>query len=200
MSEQTLSEEWLEIGIIVAPQGLQGEVRVLSSSDFPERFINKGKRWLQSPKGETPQAVTLSSGRNLQGKNLYVVKLAEIQTRNQAESLRNYRLLVPASDRLPVEEDEYHVADLINLEVYDQQTGELVGIVKDVFSAGNDLLEVQLTPELIGKKVTENQEETEIKKVSEKKILIPFVKTIVPIVNINKQRIEINPPTGLLDL
>ncbi|MEB3311229.1 MAG: ribosome maturation factor RimM [Snowella sp.] len=200
MSEQTLSEEWLEIGIIVAPQGLQGEVRVLSSSDFPERFTQKGTRWLQSPKGETPQAVKLSSGRYLDGKNLYIVKLAEIQNRTQAESLRHYRLLVPASDRLPVEDDEYHVADLIGLEVYDQQTGELIGIVKDVFSAGNDLLEVQLTPEFMSKKSTKEQEEIETQKVSGKRILVPFVKAIVPIVEINNKRIEINPPTGLLDL
>ncbi len=200
MSEQTLSEEWLEIGIIVAPQGLQGEVKVLSSSDFPARFTQKGTRWLQSPKGEPPQAVKLIAGRYLDSKNLYIVKLAEIQNRNQAESLRHYRLLVPASDRLPVEDDEYHVADLIDLEVYEQQTSELIGVVKDIFSAGNDLLEVQLIPEFIAKKSVQNQEEIDNKKVMKKRILIPFVKAIVPIVDIKNKRIEIDPPAGLLDL
>jgi 16S rRNA processing protein RimM len=32
------SDAWLEIGTIVAPQGLKGELRVYPNSDFPERF------------------------------------------------------------------------------------------------------------------------------------------------------------------
>jgi 16S rRNA processing protein RimM len=42
-------EEWIEIGTIVSPQGLNGELRVYSNSDFPERFLVPGKRWLQAP-------------------------------------------------------------------------------------------------------------------------------------------------------
>ncbi|MFM7191144.1 MAG: ribosome maturation factor RimM, partial [Microcystaceae cyanobacterium] len=34
----TLADEWLEIGTIVGAYGIQGEVKVLSLSDFPERF------------------------------------------------------------------------------------------------------------------------------------------------------------------
>lgn len=204
MSDQTLSETWLEIGTIVSPQGLQGEIKVLSRSDFPERFEKKGERWLQSPKGETPQLVNLKYGRNIPGKNLYIVKLAETNSREQAESLRNYKLLVPVSDRVSIAEGEYHVADLMNLAVYLQETGDLVGHVKDIFSAGHDLLEVELVPKLIPEVVAETETEiSEHKKIADKKsktILIPFVMEIVPIVDIKKQRIEITPPKGLLDL
>ena len=38
---------WLTVGEIVAPHGLRGEVRVNPSSDFPERFLESGQRWLQ---------------------------------------------------------------------------------------------------------------------------------------------------------
>ena len=208
MSDQTVSDEWLEVGTIVSPQGLQGEVKVLSLSDFPERFVKKGQRWLRSPKGETPQLVTLQYGRNIPGKNLYIVKLTEINSREQAETLRNYKLLVPVSDRVPLAKDEYHVADLINLEVYLQETGELVGYVRDIFSTGHDLLEVELIPQLIPEILSETLPETEEaiavkEQVTQKKpktILIPFVMTIVPIVDIANKRIEITPPTGLLDL
>ena len=31
-------DDWIEIGKIVAPQGLDGEVRVYPDTDFPERF------------------------------------------------------------------------------------------------------------------------------------------------------------------
>ena len=208
MSDQTVSDEWLEVGTIVSPQGLQGEVKVLSLSDFPERFEKKGQRWLRSPKGETPQLVNLKYGRNIPGKNLYIVKLAEINSREQAETLRNYKLLVPISDRVPIAKDEYHVADLIDLEVYLQETGELVGHVRDIFSTGHDLLEVELLPKLIPEVVSETLPEmeeaiAEEEKVVNKKpktILIPFVMKIVPVVDIANKRIEITPPAGLLDL
>ena len=39
---QTVTD-WIEVGRIVAPQGLKGEVRVYPSSDFPERFFGTGK-------------------------------------------------------------------------------------------------------------------------------------------------------------
>ena len=208
MSDQTVSDEWLEVGTIVSPQGLQGEVKVLSLSDFPERFEKKGQRWLRSPKGETPQLVNLKYGRNIPGKNLYIVKLAEINSREQAETLRNYKLLVPISDRVAIAKDEYHVADLIDLEVYLQETGELVGHVRDIFSTGHDLLEVELIPKLIPEVVSETLSEieeaiAEEEKVVNKKpktILIPFVMKIVPVVDIANKRIEITPPAGLLDL
>ena len=208
MSDQTVSDEWLEVGTIVSPQGLQGEVKVLSLSDFPERFEKKGQRWLRSPKGETPQLVNLKYGRNIPGKNLYIVKLAEINSREQAETLRNYKLLVPISDRVPIAKDEYHVADLIDLEVYLQETGELVGHVRDIFSTGHDLLEVELIPKLIPEVVSETLPEMEEAIAAEEKvvnkkpktILIPFVMKIVPVVDIANKRIEITPPAGLLDL
>ena len=208
MSDQTVSDKWLEVGTIVSPQGLQGEVKVLSLSDFPERFEKKGQRWLRSPKGETPQLVNLKYGRNIPGKNLYIVKLAEINSREQAETLRNYKLLVPISDRVAIAKDEYHVADLIDLEVYLQETGELVGYVRDIFSTGHDLLEVELIPKLIPEVVSETLPEmeeaiAEEEKVVNKKpktILIPFVMKIVPVVDIANKRIEITPPAGLLDL
>ena len=204
MSNQMVSDEWLEVGTIVSPQGLQGEVKVLSLSDFPERFIKKGERWLRSPKGETPQLVTLKYGRNIPGKNLYIVKLAEINSREQAEALKNYKLLVPIGDRVPLDKDEYHVADLMNLAVYLQETGELVGYVRDIFSTGHDLLEVELIPKLMPEVVLNTEEaigeQEDVTQKKPKTILIPFVMTIVPVVDIPNKRIEITPPAGLLDL
>ena len=41
--------ESIEVGTITSPQGLKGELRVYSDSDFPERFTKAGTRWLQHP-------------------------------------------------------------------------------------------------------------------------------------------------------
>ena len=203
-------DDWVEVGTIVAPQGLQGELRVISDSDFPERFEEPGTRWLQSPQGLYPQEVELVRGRYVPGKKLYIIKLAQVKDRTQAEALRNYKLVVPKGDRPKIEEGEYHVSDLIDLKVYHQKTGELIGNVTDILWAGHDLLKVQLHQQTVQKeleipkyppKITRRQKQkTKTKKIKMATILIPFVYEIVPVVDLDNQRIEINPPAGLLEL
>ncbi|MEH2107909.1 ribosome maturation factor RimM [Nostoc sp.] len=180
-------DNWLEIGKIVSPQGLSGELRVYPVSDFPERFEVPGKRWLLRSGDTEPQPIELLTGRYISNKNLYVIKLAGVENCDQAEALRGCTLMVPASDRPQLGEDEYHVLDLIGLEVFMQASGELVGTVVDIIPAGNDLLEVKLHESLAGDK-------------KQKTVLIPFVEAIAPIVDLKSNRIEITPPPGLLEI
>ncbi|MBW4641770.1 MAG: ribosome maturation factor RimM [Goleter apudmare HA4340-LM2] len=180
-------DEWLEIGKIVAPQGLSGEMRVYPDSDFPERFEVPGKRWLLRPEEKEPQPIELLSGRYIDGKNLYVIKLAGVDNRSQVEELRGCKLMVPASDRPQLAEGEYYIPDLIGLSVFLQASGELVGTVIDVFSAGHDLLEVKFDPAFAGEK-------------KQKTVLIPFVEAIAPVVDLQSRRVEITPPPGLLEI
>ncbi|MBD2430018.1 MULTISPECIES: ribosome maturation factor RimM [Fischerella] len=187
-SPTPLLGNWIEIGTIVAPQGLRGEMRVYPDSDFPERFEVPGKRWLLRAGETEPQLVELLGGRIVEGKNLYVIKLAGVNDRNQAQELRGCKLLVRASDRPQLGEDEYHVLDLIGLSVFMQESGELVGTVVDVIAAGNDLLEVKLHQQ----QTTDNNQQ--------KTVLIPFVKAIAPTVDLEAGRIEITPPPGLLEI
>lgn len=204
-----MTNEWLEVGTIIAPQGLRGELRVYPDSDFPERFIEPGTRWIRNPNTGIIETVELLDGRYIPGKNLYVIQLAGIINRDRAEELRGYKLLVNKSDRPYLEDDEYHVSDLVNLEVYHQQTGENIGVVIDILSAGNDLLEVQLHQQPLVKEkperdISEISRKSKRRKLKSKKnkpftILIPFVKDIVPIVDIERGRLEITPPRGLLE-
>ncbi|AFY33208.1 16S rRNA processing protein RimM [Calothrix sp. PCC 7507] len=180
-------DDWLEIGKIVAPQGMSGEVRVYPDSDFPERFEVPGKRWLLRPGETAPQPIELLGGRYIDGKNLYVVKLAGIVTRDQSEALRGCKLMVLASDRPKLAEGEYYTPDLVGLEVFLQASGQLVGTVIDVFSAGHDLLEVKLHPSFAGDQ-------------KQKTVLIPFVEAIAPVVDLQARRVEITPPSGLLEI
>lgn len=174
-------DNWLKIGKIVAAQGLKGEIRIYPDSDFPQRFEQPGNRWLLRPGATEPEKIKLVSGRALAGKGLYVLCFAGVNSREQAEALRDCCLVVKESDRPPLEEGEFHVMDLIGLEVFDQITQARVGTVTDVFAAGNDLLEIALT----------NFE-------GNPKVLVPFVEAIVPVVDLPTRRIEITPPAGLI--
>ena len=175
--------ELLVVGRIVAAQGLAGELRVNPLSDFPERFTQPGPRWLRrGGAGADPeaQAVTLTHGRQLPGKSLFVIRLEGIHNRNAAEALVGQELLVPAADRPKLAPGEIHLLDLVGLEVR-LGDGSAIGTVKDLIHAGNDLLEVELSG-------------------SGKTLWIPFVEAIVPQVELEQGWIGITPPPGLLEL
>ncbi|MFZ4640544.1 MAG: ribosome maturation factor RimM [Nodosilinea sp.] len=177
------ASNWLEIGRIVAPQGLRGEVRVYPSSDFPERFLEPGPRWLRRPQSPTPEPIQLLQGRLLEGKEIYVLRLQGIGDRTQAEALRGCTLLVPSQDRPVLAEDEFYVADLVGLRVLLQSSGAEIGEVTDVYTAGNDLLEVRLYPALGDRP---------------RQVLVPFVPAIVPQVHLEEGYLTVDPPAGLL--
>ena len=205
-----MNDNWLEVGTITSPQGLKGELRVHPDSDFPERFLKPGTRWLQHPDTAEIIEVKLLRGRYLLGKDLYVIQLAGIENRTQAEELRHYKLLVAKSDRPELEEDEYHVSDLIDLEVYHRDTGENIGVVIDMYTAGNDLLEIKLhqQPEIETKPQRDlshisrksNRKKPKKPKSKPVTVFIPFVKEIVPTVDLENKRLEIAPPPGLLEV
>ena len=177
--------DWLSIGTIVGAQGLKGEVRVKPESEFPERFMEPGTRWIlppgiKLPQGE-PQPVELLTGRANGKGTVYILKLEGTRTRMAAEGLQGSTLYVPADSRPPLEEGEFHYLDLVGLTVIDQPTQTPVGTVLDLKTQAQDLLQVKLTE-------------------GDRTVLIPFVDAIVPVVDLDQGRVEITPPPGLLDL
>jgi 16S rRNA processing protein RimM len=170
----------LEVGRLVAAQGLDGEMRVVPLSDFPERFTRPGPRWLRSPRGAL-QAADLLAGRQLPGRELFVVRLAGVGTRTAAEALVGHHLLASAEDRPPLAPGEFHLLDLEGLEVRLVADGRVIGRVRDLIHGGNDLLEVELTE-------------------GQRRVLIPFVEAIVPEVRLREGWIGLTPPPGLLEL
>ncbi|NJR16938.1 MAG: ribosome maturation factor RimM [Calothrix sp. CSU_2_0] len=187
-----IPDGYLEIGTIVSPQGLDGELRVYPDTDFPERFLVPGMRWLLHPGTSEPQQIELISGRYIDGKNLYVIELEGVKSRNQAEELRSCKLLVLECDRPQLAEGEYHIIDLIGLQIFVRESGQFIGTVVNLIPAGNDLLEVELHQQNKGEQKTNTKKP--------KNLLIPFVKEIVPIVDIEAKRAEITPPEGLLEI
>ena len=174
------SDDWLSVGKIVGAQGLQGELRVNPASDFPERFTAPGPRWLRSRMGGEPREIQLKTGRQLPGKSLFVVRFAGINTRSAAEALVGQELLVSATDRPELDEGEFHLLDLVDLEARLNPDGPAIGSVTNLISGGNDLLEVTTT--------------------NGRKLLIPFVEAIVPEVHLDDGWLLLTPPPGLLEL
>ena len=172
-------DKWMSIGEFVAPQGLKGDIRIKPSSDFPERFTQPGKRWIRN-KNEFPPEIKLIKGSLIPGKSIYVLSLEGVTNRSSAEEIIGWNLVIPVDSRPNLAKDEYHYFDLIGLEARIGHQKSVIGYVTDLIKGGNDLLEIEL---LEGKKV-----------------LVPFVKEIVPEIEIQEKWILLNPPHGLLEL
>ena len=69
--------EWLTVGLITSCHGINGQVKVKSLSDFEERFLNPGTRWLQK-ENEPPSKIKLNSGFKQPGKDTFIIKIQGI--------------------------------------------------------------------------------------------------------------------------
>tara|TARA_S200000501_G_scaffold341405_1_gene350750 strand:+ start:767 stop:1306 length:540 start_codon:yes stop_codon:yes gene_type:complete len=177
-----MHDEWLVVGLITSPQGINGEIKIKSLSDFEERFIIPGKRWIQKDK-EIPRELELTSGFKKPGKESFIITFREITNRNQAENLKGYKVLVKVDSIPKLNNDEFHLTQLVNLEVKISENNQLkiIGKIINLENERNNLLVIQLSK-------------------NNKKVLIPFVKEIVPVVDIKNKFIIITPPSGLLEL
>ena len=122
--------EWLIVGFITSCHGIKGQLKVKSLSDFEERFLNPGMRWLQK-ENEPPSKIELISGFKQPGKETFIVKFQGINTRSDAEQLKKFKILVK-TDKLPkLKKGEFHLLELINLEVKILENEELKIIGKE---------------------------------------------------------------------
>ena len=174
--------EWLVVGLITSCHGIKGQLKVKSLTDFEERFLKPGMRWLQK-ENEPPLEMKLISGYRQPGRETFIIRLEGINTRNDAEQLKKFKILVK-TDNLPrLKKEEFHLLELINLQVKTLENDKLIiiGKVLDLENEKNNLLVIQLFK-------------------NQKVVLIPFVKEIVPLVDIKNNFLVINPPKGLLEL
>lgn len=117
---------------------------------------------------------------------LYVVPLL------QAATFAGYKLLLALCDReaAPRSRDEFFITDLVGLKALNASNQQLIGIVTEVYdsSASYSLLRVRVAPN-----------EEDISQSKYRSVLVPFVKEIVPDVDIAGGVLQMSPPEGLLD-
>ncbi|XP_057950319.1 uncharacterized protein LOC131145195 [Malania oleifera] len=193
---------FVEVGYISNAHGLQGEIAVKPNTDFPELRLSKpGRRWLrQRVLGrETIQEVELVEGRDNPGQKNWIVRFTGIDTVDLAKQLVGSTVLVKEEDRPELLEGEFYSRDLVGMRVILKETGELVGIVVNVFNTGaNDLLQVMLDSSRV--MPDENGMPRLGTGVSDSIAWVPFVEAIVPIVDMDRREMQITPPKGLLEL
>jgi 16S rRNA processing protein RimM len=169
----------LVVGRVVKAHGVTGEVVVEIRTDDPDTRFAPGSSLRGRPSRGGPEShYHVASVRDHGGRLL--VRLDGVADRDAAESLRGTVFIVDSGDLPPIEDpDEFYDHQLEGLQVV-TITGTTVGSVAEVLhTAAGELLSVR----------TEQGE-----------VLVPFVSAIVTSVSLADQRIEIDPPEGLLEL
>jgi 16S rRNA processing protein RimM len=168
------------VGRIGRPHGIRGEVVIGVRTDEPDLRFAVGAILDTGRSADGPVDgghLKVASARWHSGQLL--VAFAGITDRTAAGELTGSWLSVDSS-QLPevADPDEFRDHELVGLPVR-TTTGDLVGVVIDVLHPGQDLLVVR-------------RDEGE-------EFLVPFVKAIVPEVDLTAGVLVIDPPPGLLD-
>ncbi len=131
--------EWVQpIAIIVAPQGLKGEVRVKPIHSAAEQLFSAGSEMcLVLPSGRR-QKLTIQRCYN-KG-SVWIVKFSEIGDIDTAEKLVGLKLAVHKDWKPQLKEGEFLLSELLGMKVVTEE-GKIVGEVLDILeSPTHDLI------------------------------------------------------------
>ncbi len=165
------------MGRVGRPHGVRGELTVEVRTDDPDARFAPGTVLRTDPPERGPLTVTDVHPRS----GGLVVAFAGVGDRESAEALRGTVLVVDSDSLPPLDAtDEWYDHDLVGLAVLDP-AGAAVGTVADVVhSPGAELLVVRSD--------------------DGREHLVPFVRQLVPEVDVPGGRIVVAAPEGLYDL
>ncbi|MGN1339660.1 MAG: ribosome maturation factor RimM [Oscillospiraceae bacterium] len=168
-----MKKQFLEIGKIVATQGIRGEFRVQYYCDSAEVLCDFDTLYLD--KGKTEVTVQ----RAYPHKNIVVMKLLGIDKIEQAQPLIG-KILYLDRDDAELEEGLYFIQDIIGLTVKDVDSGEVYGKITDVYQNGaSDVYS--------------------IRKEDGRELLFPCIDEVVISTDIDSGEMLIRPLPGLFD-
>jgi 16S rRNA processing protein RimM len=125
----------LVIGEVLKPQGIRGELKVKTFTDFPEDVKAFGTVYIDSV------AYKILSFRVGTDGAAYI-GLRGIPDRNAAELFRGKKLEGAREDAPALEEGQYYIVDIIGLSC-ETESGEVLGIVKDVKNLSSDVYTIE---------------------------------------------------------
>ena len=169
--------EWYNVGKIVNTHGIWGEVRVISTTDFPdERYEVGSELGLYKADGSKPIIVKVASHRK--HKNFDLLTFEGYSLLKDVEVFRDAVLKVSEKDLSDLEENEFYFHEIIGCTV-ESIDGETIGKITEIIQTGaNDVWAVQ--PE------------------KGKTHYIPYIEDVVRSVDIDNKKIIIEVLEGLL--
>lgn len=169
--------EWYNVGKIVNTQGIKGAVKVISSTDFKEERYKVGNKLTIFTEKDEQIEVEISSYRTQ--KNFDILTFKGYGNINDVEKYKGSILKVHEDALGDLEENEFYYHEIIGCKVITEEQEE-IGVVSDILSPGaNDVWVV--------------------KRKGQKDALIPYIESVVKVIDIEKKEIIIHLLEGLIE-
>lgn len=164
----------LFVGKVIRPHGSRGLLRTWIYAGDKASFFDSGTVFLRPVSGQAGR-FTISSVKP--HKNIFLMKLAELNSREEAEEQRNAEILVEKKG-LSCEEDEYFWHELLHLKVW-LDSGRFLGEISQIIpTGGNDIYVVTL---------------------GDKECLIPATHEVIKKIDLKNGKMVVSEMEGLLD-
>ena len=167
-------KEYFEIGQIVNTSGLKGILKIKPFTDDIKKFSNLKTIYMKTKSGLTE--FKIEQVRYV--KNMVMLKLAGIDTVEEAEKYRNLYIKILRDQEEELEEGSYYVVDILGCKVNTDANQEL-GKIVDVFQTGSNDVYV-------------------VKDEQGKQILLPAIKQVIKNVDIKNKIITVHLLEGLV--
>ena len=168
-------EDKFQVGVITSTHGIKGEVKVFPTTDNVKRFKKNMEIILDT--GKENINLTVESVKFF--KQFVILKFKGIDNINDIEKYKTKSLYVTRENAVRLRKDEYFIADLLGVDVW-EDNGEKLGTLKDVIETGaNDVYVITL----------ENGKE----------LLIPAIKECILDVDIENRKMIVHVMDGLRD-
>ena len=162
-------DDTFKIGKIIGVHGIKGDIKIYPYTNNENLFNTLKYVLIDNEKHY------IISARN--HKNIVIIKFDNIDDRTAAEKYVNKYILISREQATPLKENEHYITDLIGCSVYENDI--LLGKLFDIIVTGSN--DVYLV-----KSVTNE-------------LLIPALKSVVKKIDLNKKRIDVILPNGLID-
>lgn len=131
--------DYLRIGLVVKPQGIKGELKIMPMTDDPNRFKGLKQVYVEQGKEHVIRSIANVSVRN----DAIIITVEGIETREAAEAMRGKYLCVDRQNAVKLPDGRYFVVDLIGCTVEDTN-GTNLGKLNDVYETGaNDVYTIK---------------------------------------------------------
>lgn len=130
---QGAAPDYLVVGRIGRPHGVQGELQVDPLTDFPERFAPGATLFAGPERGDAPSPVRILSVRS--HRDRLIIGFDTADDRDSAQLMTGLHLFIPIGDAGQLDEDTWYEHQLVGLEVI-TDTGRILGRVSSLMETG----------------------------------------------------------------
>ena len=185
MPDPNAAKEYVLLAKLIRAQGRHGELLAEILTDFPERFTRQPDVWLIPSPTAAPRAARIE--RAWPHKGRIVLKIAGVDSINDAELLRGHHVAVARDQRMPLEQDAVYIGDLVGCRVMDEAAGGAdLGPVLDVVRGEHGAADLLLL------------KQTGV--AADDELLIPFARSYIVSIDLTGRCLRMRLPAGLVAL